>query len=43
MVDLTPGPRGRTGQIIVLDHEPRFGADLFAESLTDLVLNPDRN
>ncbi|NUQ98197.1 MAG: SMI1/KNR4 family protein [Streptomyces sp.] len=42
-VDLTPGPRGHTGQIIVLDHEQSIGANLFAESLTDLVLHPDRD
>lgn len=38
-VDLTPGPHGHTGQIIVLDHEENIGAHLLAESLTDLVLN----
>ncbi|MEC4017053.1 SMI1/KNR4 family protein [Streptomyces sp. H27-D2] len=38
-VDLTPGPRGHTGQIIVLDHEQNIGADLLADSLTDLVMN----
>ncbi|MFC1433494.1 SMI1/KNR4 family protein [Streptacidiphilus sp. N1-3] len=42
-VDLTPGPRGYTGQIIVLDHEQSIGANHFAESLTDLVLNPNRD
>ncbi len=42
-VDLTPGPRGHTGQIIVLDHEQSIGAHLLAESLTDLVLHPDRD
>jgi hypothetical protein len=42
-VDLTPGPQGHTGQIIVLDHEQSIGANLFSESLTELVLNPDRN
>ncbi|SDM08345.1 SMI1 / KNR4 family (SUKH-1) [Nonomuraea maritima] len=36
-VDLTPGPDGHVGQIIVLDHE--IGADLLAESLTQLVVN----
>ncbi|MFF2149461.1 SMI1/KNR4 family protein [Kitasatospora sp. NPDC058190] len=41
VVDLTPGPRGHLGQIIVLDHEQSAGAHLLAESLTDLVLNPD--
>lgn len=38
-VDLTPGPRGHTGQIIILGHEQNTGADLLADSLTDLVLN----
>jgi cell wall assembly regulator SMI1 len=38
-VDLTPGPRGHVGQIIMLDHEQDVGGDLHADSLTDLVLN----
>ncbi|MFW5418197.1 SMI1/KNR4 family protein [Nocardiopsis sp. CNT-189] len=38
-VDLTPGPRGHTGQVIVIGHEDGIGADLLAESLTGLVLN----
>ncbi|MGW0737632.1 SMI1/KNR4 family protein [Streptomyces sp. NPDC002851] len=38
-VDLTPGPHGHTGQVIVLDHEQSVGAELIADSLTDLVLN----
>ena len=42
-VDLTPGPRGHLGQIIVLNHEESVGAHLFAESLTDLVLDPERD
>ncbi|MDH6120253.1 cell wall assembly regulator SMI1 [Kitasatospora sp. GAS204A] len=42
-VDLTPGPRGHLGQIIVLDHEQSVGANLFAESLTDLVLQSERS
>lgn len=42
-VDLTPGPCGHTGQIIVLDHEQSVGAGLFAESLTDLVQDPERD
>ncbi|MGW2042114.1 SMI1/KNR4 family protein [Streptomyces virginiae] len=37
-VDLTPGPRGHTGQIIMLSHEENVGAELVADSLTDLVL-----
>ncbi|MET8697983.1 SMI1/KNR4 family protein [Kitasatospora sp. NPDC004723] len=42
-VDLTPGPRGHLGQVIVLDHEQSVGASLWAESLTDLVLGPERS
>ncbi|MET9657777.1 SMI1/KNR4 family protein [Streptomyces sp. NPDC006510] len=38
-VDLTPGPRGHAGQIIIIDHEQYIGAELLADSLTDLVLN----
>ncbi|WP_058045214.1 SMI1/KNR4 family protein [Streptomyces roseifaciens] len=38
-VDLTPGPRGHTGQIIMVGHEENVGASLVADSLTDLVLN----
>jgi cell wall assembly regulator SMI1 len=37
-VDLTPGPRGHVGQIIILSHEEHTGAGLVADSLTDLVL-----
>ncbi|MFF4448308.1 SMI1/KNR4 family protein [Streptomyces sp. NPDC001502] len=37
-VDLTPGPRGHTGQVIMLSHEESVGAALVADSLTDLVL-----
>ncbi|MFE6910653.1 SMI1/KNR4 family protein [Streptomyces erythrochromogenes] len=37
-VDLTPGPRGHEGQIIMLSHEENVGAELVADSLTDLVL-----
>lgn len=36
-VDLTPGPRGHLGQIVRLDHEQVIGAELVADSLTDLV------
>ncbi|MFJ8648467.1 SMI1/KNR4 family protein [Streptomyces sp. NPDC093546] len=36
-VDLTPGPAGRTGQIVMLSHEEFLGAELIADSLTDLV------
>ncbi|MFL6054654.1 MAG: SMI1/KNR4 family protein [Actinoallomurus sp.] len=38
-VDLTPGPRGHLGQVIVLDHEQSIGADLLADSLTDMVVS----
>ncbi|MFE7764463.1 SMI1/KNR4 family protein [Streptomyces sp. NPDC057438] len=41
-VDLTPGPRGHTGQIILIGHEEHTGAALIADSLTDLVLNGPR-
>lgn len=37
-VDLTPGPRGHLGQIIMLSHEKSIGAELLADSLTDLAL-----
>uniref|UniRef100_A0AAU2JZP1 SMI1/KNR4 family protein n=1 Tax=Streptomyces sp. NBC_00049 TaxID=2903617 RepID=A0AAU2JZP1_9ACTN len=42
VVDLTPGPRGHTGQIIMLSHEENIGAELIADSLTGLVLNGER-
>ncbi|MFJ3723316.1 SMI1/KNR4 family protein [Streptomyces sp. NPDC090045] len=48
-VDLTPGPRGHTGQVILIDHEQVIGAALVADSLTDLALgrrreeHPDRS
>jgi SMI1 / KNR4 family (SUKH-1) len=38
-VDLTPGPRGRIGQIIMLNHEDNIGAELLYDSLTDLVVH----
>ncbi|WLW54224.1 SMI1/KNR4 family protein [Streptomyces sp. YU58] len=38
-IDLTPGPRGHPGQIILIGHEENTGATLLARSLTDLVLN----
>lgn len=38
-VDLTPGPRGRIGQIIMLNHEDTIGAVLLYDSLTDLVVH----
>ncbi|GGJ23229.1 hypothetical protein GCM10010121_037730 [Streptomyces brasiliensis] len=37
-VDLTPGPGGHTGQVIVLSREESIGASLEADSLTELVL-----
>ncbi|MBC2908311.1 SMI1/KNR4 family protein [Streptomyces cupreus] len=37
-VDLTPGPRGHMGQVIMLSHEENTGAALVGDSLTDLVL-----
>jgi cell wall assembly regulator SMI1 len=37
-IDLTPGPRGNIGQVIMIWHEEYYGAGLFARSLTDLVM-----
>lgn len=37
-VDLTPGPGGHVGQVILVDHEQTLGAELVADSLTDFVL-----
>nr|WSW49003.1 SMI1/KNR4 family protein [Streptomyces sp. NBC_01001] len=37
-VDLTPGPGGYFGQVILIDHEQSLGAELVADSLTDFVL-----
>lgn len=37
-VDLTPGPAGHFGQIILVAHEQSLGAELVADSLTDFVL-----
>lgn len=37
-IDLTPGPRGHIGQIIMISHEEHTGAGLVADSLTDLVM-----
>ncbi|MFB6893061.1 SMI1/KNR4 family protein [Kitasatospora sp. NPDC056327] len=39
-VDLTPGPRGHLGQIIVLSQEEGIGAVVVADSLTALVTAP---
>ncbi len=36
-IDLTPGPRGNIGQVIMIWHEECYGAGLFARSLTDMV------
>jgi cell wall assembly regulator SMI1 len=36
-IDLTPGPRGHIGQVIMIQHDESYGARLFARSLTDLV------
>jgi cell wall assembly regulator SMI1 len=41
-VDLTPGPRGRIGQVIMLNHEDNTGAELLCDSLTDLVVHKRR-
>lgn len=38
-VDLTPGPCGHTGQIVLIGHEESAGAELLADSLTDWVLD----
>ncbi|MEU1600185.1 SMI1/KNR4 family protein [Streptomyces sp. NPDC005708] len=38
-LDLTPGPRGHVGQVIILSHEEDIGAWLVADWLTDLVIN----
>ncbi|WP_380283786.1 SMI1/KNR4 family protein [Kitasatospora purpeofusca] len=38
-VDLTPGPGGHLGQVILIGHEESIGAELYGESLTELVLN----
>ncbi|MFF8279686.1 SMI1/KNR4 family protein [Streptomyces lateritius] len=37
-LDLTPGPAGHVGQIIMISHEESVGAALIADSLTDMVL-----
>ncbi|QNS07851.1 SMI1/KNR4 family protein [Streptomyces xanthii] len=41
-VDLTPGPRGHVGQIILIGHEEYVGAELLADSLTDLLFGRGR-
>jgi cell wall assembly regulator SMI1 len=37
-IDLTPGPRGNMGQVIMINHDENVGADLLARSLTALVM-----
>ncbi|GAA1607799.1 SMI1/KNR4 family protein [Actinoplanes couchii] len=37
VLDLTPGPAGHVGQIILLSHEEDVGATLLADSLTTLI------
>lgn len=37
-VDLTPGPDGHVGQVIIIGHEGNIGAGLVADSLTDMVV-----
>ncbi|WP_406300149.1 SMI1/KNR4 family protein [Embleya sp. NBC_00888] len=41
-VDLTPGPGGYLGQVVLVDHEQSLGAELVADSLTDFVLRRTR-
>ncbi|WP_151770302.1 SMI1/KNR4 family protein [Streptomyces abyssomicinicus] len=38
-VDLTPGPGGHVGQVIIIGHEGNIGAGLVADSLTDMVVH----
>ncbi|GGX06328.1 SMI1/KNR4 family protein [Streptomyces malachitofuscus] len=38
-VDLTPGPDGHVGQVIIIGHEGNIGAGLIADSLTDMVVH----
>lgn len=37
-IDLTPGPRGNIGQLVMIWQDEYYGAGLFARSLTDLVM-----
>src|SRR5260370_23613568 len=37
-IDLTPGPRGNVGQVIMIRYDEHYGARLFARSLTDLAM-----
>ncbi|MGJ5897079.1 SMI1/KNR4 family protein [Streptomyces sp. V2] len=41
-LDLTPGPGGNLGQVILLSHEEYVGAELLADSLTGLVRDGER-
>ncbi|MEV5568401.1 SMI1/KNR4 family protein [Spirillospora sp. NPDC052269] len=38
-IDLTPGPKGHLGQVILLSHEENIGGELIADSLTDMVVH----
>ncbi|RFU41987.1 SMI1/KNR4 family protein [Actinomadura logoneensis] len=38
-LDLTPGPRGHLGQVVLLSHEEGIGAELIADSLTDMIVH----
>ncbi|KJS56376.1 bifunctional protein [Streptomyces rubellomurinus subsp. indigoferus] len=42
-VDLTPGPGGHLGQLIVLGHEDSVGGEPFAASLAEAVLGPEQD
>ncbi|RMI44489.1 SMI1/KNR4 family protein [Actinomadura harenae] len=42
-IDLTPGPKGRLGQVILLSHEEYIGAEHIADSLTDMVVHDRRS
>ncbi|WP_075693245.1 SMI1/KNR4 family protein, partial [Streptomyces acidiscabies] len=42
VVDLTPGPRGHLGQVILLSHEEDMGGVLLAGSLTELIVDGER-
>ena len=38
-IDLTPGPEGHVGQVIIISHEENIGAGLVADSLTEMVVH----
>ncbi|BCY11960.1 SMI1/KNR4 family protein [Actinoplanes sp. L3-i22] len=38
-IDLTPGPGGHLGQVILISHEEYVGASLVADSLTELIVH----